>query len=97
MLARRSGDAVEHADARFADAPRQWNWLGALHATVIPRAVSGGEAVLVQQAAETVNPLDSVPPFELPQDHRGDGRSEVNAAVRALVVVMGHELVQHAV
>jgi hypothetical protein len=88
MLARRSGDAVEHADARFADAPRQWNWLGALHATVMPRAVSGGE---------TVNPLDSVPPFELPQDHRGDGRSEVNAAVRALVVVMGHELVQHAV
>jgi hypothetical protein len=52
----------------------------------------------VQQAAETVNPLDSVPPIKLPQDHRGDGRFEVNAAVRALVVViLGHELVQHAV
>jgi hypothetical protein len=51
----------------------------------------------VEHAAETVNSLDSVPTFELLQGHVGNRRFEVNAAVRALVVVMGHELAQHAV
>ena len=57
---------------------------------------SGGEPVLVQQPAETVNSLDDVPTFEPVQGQVGDRRFEVDAAVRALAVVVGDELPQHA-
>jgi hypothetical protein len=53
------------------------------------RLGSSGEPVLVQQPAETVNPLDNVPTFELRQRQVGDRRFEVDAAVRALLVVVG--------
>ena len=60
------------------------------------RLGSGGEAVLVQQPAETVNALDNVPTFEPAEGQVGDRRFEVDAAVRAFLVVMGHELPQDA-
>ena len=50
----------------------------------------------MQQPAETVNSLDDVPTFEPAKGHVGDQRFEVDAAVRALPVVMGHELSQDA-
>jgi len=53
---------------------------------------SGSEPVLVQQPAKTVRPLDSVPTFEPAACEVGDRRFEVDGAVRALLVVMGHEL-----
>jgi len=53
--------------------------------------------VLVEQAAETVGSLDTVPVPELPVGQIGDRLVEVDAAVRALVVVVGHELSQHSV
>jgi hypothetical protein len=48
----------------------------------------------VQQPAEAVNPLDNITTVELMQRHGGDRRLEVDAAVRAFLVVMGDELAQ---
>ncbi len=56
------------------------------------RERSGSEPVLVEQPAKTVKPLDSGPTFEPAACEVGDRRFEVDAAVRALLVVMGHEL-----
>ena len=53
---------------------------------------SGSKAVLVEQAAKTVGSHDTVPVLELPYGQVGDWLLEVDAAVWALVVVVGHEL-----
>ena len=50
----------------------------------VASARSGGEAVLVQQPAETVNSLDSAPTFEVLQGQEGNRRLEGYAAVRQL-------------
>ena len=54
----------------------------------------GSKPVFVQQPAETVNSLDSAPTFELRHRQVRDRRFEVGAAVRALLVVVGHEFPQ---
>jgi len=56
----------------------------------------GCAPVFVQQPAETVNPLDNVPTFELRQRKFGVRRFEVDAAVRPLMVEVVNELPQYA-
>ena len=58
-----------------------------LPATGGARLRSGGEPVLVQQPAETVNTLDDVPTFEPAKGQVGDWGFEVDAAVP--VVLLG--------
>jgi hypothetical protein len=60
------------------------------------RLGSGGEPVLVQQSAEVVNALNNVTTVELMKRQLGDRLFEVDAAVRAFLVVMGDELLQDA-
>jgi hypothetical protein len=60
------------------------------------RLGSGGEPVLVQQPADAVKALNNIATFELVLRHVGDRRFEVDAAVRALPVVVGDELSQYA-
>jgi hypothetical protein len=64
--------------------------------TDIASVESGSEPVFVQQPAETVNSLDSAATFQLRHRQVGDRRFEVDAAVRALMVVVGHEFPQYA-
>ena len=66
------------------------------YATGGARLGSGGEPVLVQQPAETVDSLDNVPTFEPVKGQVEGRRFEVDGAVRALLVVVGHEFAQHA-
>jgi hypothetical protein len=64
--------------------------------TDIASLESGSKPVFVQKLDETVNSLDSVPTFELRHRQVGDRRFEVDAAVRALMIVVGHEFPQYA-
>jgi hypothetical protein len=51
----------------------------------------------VEQPAETVGSLHTIRALELVDNQVGDRRSEVDAAVRAFMVVMGYELAPHPV
>lgn len=93
MPFRKVDAAVEQADVSFVDAARLGKYPGRLPAN---RLGSGGEPVLVQQAAEAVNPLNNITTVELMLRQVGDRRFEVDAAVRAFLFVMGHELLQDA-
>jgi hypothetical protein len=69
---------------------------GTLPATAVTSPELGSEPVLVQQPAETVNPLDTLLTFELLHAQVGDRRFEVDAAVWALPVLVSDELLQYA-
>ena len=58
---------------------------------------SGGDAVLVDKPAEAVRSLYAANTFEAVLGHVWDRHFEVDAAVRALAVVVGHELTENAV
>ena len=95
MLSKRVDDVVGHADAACCRwETRKIN--GTLPATGVASLESGSEPVLVQQPAETVNTLDDVPTFEPAKGQVWDRLFEIDAAVRALPVVVGDELPQDA-
>ena len=64
--------------------------------TAVINARSGGEPVLVEKAAEPVNSLYAVSALERPHRQEGYRLFEVDGAVRAFLVVMGHELAEDA-
>ena len=68
---RRVDDTIEHADVEVPDAEGLGNET-CVPATGLASLESGSEPVLVQQPAETVNPLDNVPRFEPAACHVGD-------------------------
>ena len=94
MLSWRVADDVGHANS--ACCRRESRNSTYLPKTDIASLESGSEPVFVQQPAETVNSLDSVPTFELRHRQVGDRRFEVDGAVRALMVVVAHEFPQYA-